>query len=119
MVDIQEELERLIERIAAHRLRLRGQSERPPPKFEKGETSGSQAILAAQQRAASKTPATNKKPSGERINEKSAKRGFVSALIGGASLLVPWNEDRRMRRAYRREVLNHIMPRNPVDSPPR
>jgi hypothetical protein len=117
MVDIKEELERLIERIAAHRLRLRGQSERPAPQFEKGETGGSQAMLAAQQRAASKTPATNKKPSGERKNEESANRGFVSALIGGASLLVPWNEDRRRRRAYRREVLNHIMPRKSVDTP--
>jgi hypothetical protein len=62
MADIKEELERLIERITAHRLRLRGQSERPAPKFEKGETGAAQAILVAQQRAAGKTPATNKKP---------------------------------------------------------
>jgi len=61
MVDIKEELERLIERITAHRLRLRGQSERPAPKFDKGETGGAQAILAAQQLAAA-TPTTNKKP---------------------------------------------------------
>jgi hypothetical protein len=62
MVDIKEELERLIERISAHRLRLRSQSERPAPKFEKGEAGVAQAILAAQQRAADKTPTTNKKP---------------------------------------------------------
>jgi hypothetical protein len=57
MVDIKEELEQLIERIATHRLRLRGQSERPPLKFEKGEAGGAQAILAAQRRAAASSTA--------------------------------------------------------------
>jgi hypothetical protein len=61
MVDIKEELERLIERIAAHRLRFRGESDRPAPKFEKCETGVAQAILAAQRRATDKTPTANKK----------------------------------------------------------
>jgi hypothetical protein len=44
---------------------------------------------------------------------------FVSASIGGIYLLIPRDQDRRRRRAYRREVLNHMMPRKQVDSPPR
>jgi hypothetical protein len=56
MSDLKKELERLIEGIAAHRLRLRGESDTPAPKFEKSETGVAQAVLAAQQRAAEKTP---------------------------------------------------------------
>ena len=56
MAEIKEELERLIEGIAAHRLRLHSESDTPAPKFEKSETGVAKAVLAAQQRAADKTP---------------------------------------------------------------
>ncbi len=65
MVDIKEELEQLIERITAHRLRLRSRSERPPLKFEKGETGGAQAILAAQRRAAVSSTVIGSRPTEE------------------------------------------------------
>jgi hypothetical protein len=43
----------------------------------------------------------------------------ISVLLGGTYLLVRWIQDGRSRRDYRREVLNHIRPRKPVDFPPR
>jgi hypothetical protein len=39
---------------------------------------------------------------------------FASAVLGGTYHLISSDQDRRRRRAYRREVLNHMVPRKPV-----
>jgi hypothetical protein len=51
MTEFKEELELLIERIAAHRQRIHSQAQRPALQLQRGETGDAQNILAAQRRA--------------------------------------------------------------------
>jgi hypothetical protein len=54
LADIKQQLERLTERIAAERLRIRNQAEKLPPKLQRRETSNAYAGLAARLRSAIK-----------------------------------------------------------------
>jgi hypothetical protein len=53
MAEFKKELERLTQRIAAERQRIRSQAQEPAPQLQRGETGNAQNILAAQQRASS------------------------------------------------------------------
>jgi hypothetical protein len=66
MAEFKKELERLTERIAAERQRIRNQAQRPVPQLQKGETGNAQNILAAQQRA----PAATHNASRARVTSK-------------------------------------------------